>query len=383
MQFKVQASVLMTALKKIVRVGTHNGSITDLMLCSLTDNELTVTATNTKEKITTTFKVEGQYPGSALLPTQKVVALVQSLPDDTEIEFDSLTKSRVKQPNGMTMKAVRGRYQLNGLPPDDFPDLSTDPTTEITLTLDAQELHRAMSTCQYAMGKNDVRHYLNGMLLEVNGPMLRMVATDGHRLSWSDVAWPDMPVASATPLDSDEPQRFILPAEAVRTVTSLLAKHHSTVKLALNKHHAVFSIEGTAFLTVLISGTYPDYRRVIPDPEKATGRITVDSTKMTDAVNRVAALIDRSKPNQGVSIRFEKDGLVLEAQNASDESARDFVEAEVEAPDFDAIGLNVYYLADLAAAEDSLTIQLYNADSSIYATTKQGDRGHVLMPVRL
>lgn len=373
MQFKVEASVLIAALKKVVRISTHSGAITDLVHCTLEGNDLTVVATNMDERITTTLEVEGIKPGSVLLPVQKVVALTQALPNDAQVEFKADPKTR-----SATMKAGRGRYKLNGLPPDDFPDLNADPSDELTLTLDGPELHRSISTCQYAMPKSDVRQFLNGMLFEVGKSDLRVVATDGHRLAWVQLA-----ATIDKDIAAEEKRQFIVPFNGVRMVLALLSKCGTSVTASFTRHHAVFSVDGTTFLTLLVSGDYPDYRRVIPDGKKHTGRIVVASELLSQAVNRVSALVDKSRSNQGVCISFEKDGIVLESQNSSDESANDFVAADIEAPDFEAIGINIHYLADLASVENELNIQLYGKDDSIYAVTEQGDRGHVLMPMRL
>jgi DNA polymerase-3 subunit beta len=239
----------------------------------------------------------------------------------------------------------------------------------------AQPVLRALlAQVEFAMAVQDIRYYLNGVLLAMDGHTITLVATDGNRLA----------LAQAT-VEADLPKtEVILPRKAVQELLRLLredAPAEAPVEMRLAPAQARFALNGITLTTKLVEGKYPDYRRVIP--AQASQRLTVRRDALLAGLQRAAILTNERF--KAVTLNIEPGTLRIGARNAEQEEAREEVEADYEGAEIE-IGLNVVYLLDLLthSTADTVTLALRDAQSTVLITLEgQADFKYVVSPLRI
>jgi DNA polymerase-3 subunit beta len=222
------------------------------------------------------------------------------------------------------------------------------------------------------MANQDVRYYLNGLLLDFRDGKLRTVATDGHRLAVCDH---DQGVSVS------QSRQLIVPRKGVMELSRMLSETDNAVSLALGRNHVRLVKDGTVFTSKLIDGRFPDYEAVIP--VGADRQILLDKELFTRALQRAAIL--SNEKYRGVRLEASKGALKIVAHNPQHEEAVEEIEAEMN---FDqlAVGFNVTYLLDALTAidTDSVSLELKDANSSCLVSAPDSDLNrHVVMPLKL
>ena len=221
------------------------------------------------------------------------------------------------------------------------------------------------------MAQQDVRYYLNGMLLETGGGMVRAVATDGHRLALCEIDHPDA---------SGPTQQVIIPRKGVLELQRLLGDEDE-VKLAIGANHIRAHVGEIRFTSKLIDGRFPDYDRVIPTPEGNTLRAAKDYLR--SALQRAAIL--SNEKYRGIRLDLGNKSLKIQANNPDQEEAQDEIEVQYEGDSME-IGFNVNYLLDAIAAVDADEVELGFVDSNsscLIHGPGVDDAKFVVMPMRL
>lgn len=349
MKFTTTKEALLPALQSVSGALGRGSTmpILDGVLLSAHDGNLQVTATDLEVQLSSAASVEGE-DGRAVAP-RKLLDIVRAVPDG-EIRFE-LKDGR------LTVRSGRSRFSLTALPAEDYPLMDTDEIKQ-RLTVDLFEL---LSTSQVAMAKNDVRYYLNGVMLEAEGNHLRAVATDGHRLAAVEVE-------ASGPL---EPGRWIIPRKAVAELT----KFTDEVDLLLGASHVRVEAGRRSLSARLIEGKFPDYARVIPTPESY---MTANREALKSALQRVLLLA----PAYGaVGLVIDGDKLTASASNAEHGDAVETltVESELKLE----IGFNGQYLLDALSAGDSEDVSIGFAGASSACLIEDGNAKHVVMPMRM
>ena len=203
----------------------HTLPILSNVLLNRSADSLSFLATDIEIQITARALIE--QPGEAHTVTvgaRKLVDILRALPDGAEVTLQ-------QQDKRMLVKAGKSRFTLQTLPAEDFPRLSR-PAGEIARFSVAQKaLRRLLGLVQYAMAQQDIRYYLNGLLMLVENRELKLVATDGHRLAYASMA-----------LEVDLPrQEVIVPRKTVLELSKLLADTDDEVKVELSATQAAFS----------------------------------------------------------------------------------------------------------------------------------------------
>jgi len=366
MKLKIQREDLLNPIQQIIGAVEKRQTMPALsnILIRASADSVTLTATDLEIELVTRIDIMVDQPGDITLPARKLLDICKALPAESEI---SLT---IKDDKAV-IQSGRSRFSLATLPASDFPVLDNiKPGSEFELS--QKTLKEMIEKTSFAMAQQDVRYYLNGLLLEVSPQVIRAVATDGHRLAYCE---------KQTNADIADIKQVILPRKGVLELARLLSDVDDTVKVTLSSNHLQIEFEKLRFTSKLIDGRFPDYNRVIPDSTNCL--LTADRELLRQALVRASIL--SNEKYRGIRLSVDGKLLKLEAQNPDHEEAD--VELEVEYKgDALEIGFNVNYMLDVLAVSSSNMVQaaLRDSNSSCLLTfPDQKDCKYVIMPMRL
>jgi DNA polymerase III subunit beta len=306
-------------------------------------------------------------PGEAHAVTvgaRKLVDILRALPEGAEVTLQ-------QQDKRLLVKAGKSRFTLQTLPAEDFPRLAKPAGEAARFTLSQKALRRVLGLVQYAMAQQDIRYYLNGLLVVVEDKQLKLVATDGHRLAYASL-----------PLAADLPrQEVIVPRKTVLELGKLLADNDDEVKIELAATQAAFSFGAVELVSKLVDGKFPDYTRVIPTTHK--NKLQIEREPLRQALMRAAIL--SNEKFRGVRWVLGDGSLKIVSSNAEQEEAHEELEVKYSGDALD-IGFNVNYLLDVLNNVSGSAVDCAFGDSSSsallsYATEK--DFKYVVMPMRI
>jgi DNA polymerase-3 subunit beta len=297
---------------------------------------------------------------------RKLLDILRALPEGAEVTL-AVTDKRLQVRSG------KSRFQLQTLPPEDFPRLAAAEGSTTTFELPQKALKSLFGLVQYAMAQQDIRYYLNGLLLMVDGGELRVVATDGHRLA----------VATRTIGTGDDlsRQELIVPRKTVLELTKLLGDTEDPVAVELSGTQARFRFDGILLASKLIDGKFPDYQRVIPSAHPKL--LSMNRQALGASLQRAAILT--SDKFRGVRWVLGEGSLRITCTNTEQEEAQEELELDYKGDALD-IGFNVQYLLDVLNNLDCETIEvaLGDANSSALITVPgRTDFKYVVMPMRI
>ena len=367
-EFTAPRDALLGVIAPLMGVIDHNASLPMLrhLLIVAEGETLTLTASNLETELTANCPAQIAAPGALAIPARKLHDILKNQPSDTELRLRA-TDDRAN------LVAGRARFALTHLPADDYPRLSSEGDARARLDLEAGALKAAIGKAAFAMGKNDVRYYLNGLHLATDGALaLRLTGTDGHRLARAQAA---LSAREGDDLD------VILNHHAVLALARLLPTRPETIRLHLSRSHLTAHLPGLTLVSKLIDGKYPDADRVIP--RGLPRRAILDRAALKAGVARVNVLANEQY--RGVRLTFDRGTLKIEASNPEGESAEDAIELDYDGPNV-AIGFNAAYLTDLLGAVDTERVAVEIADgnsSSLWRGLDQDQETFVLMPMRL
>ncbi len=301
---------------------------------------------------------------SATVGARKLVDILRALPDNAEITLQ-------QQDKRLLVKAGKSRFSLQTLPAEDFPRLAKPAGEVARFTLPQKALRHALSLVQYAMAQQDIRYYLNGLLMVAEDKQLKLVATDGHRLAYAALKLPaDMPR-----------QEVIVPRKTVLELSKLLADNDDEVKVELAATQAAFSFGSVELISKLVDGKFPDYTRVIPTGHK--NKLQIEREPLRQALQRAAIL--SNEKFRGVRWVLGEGSLKIVSSNAEQEEAHEELEVDYAGDALD-IGFNVNYLLDVLnnVPGESIECAFGDAASSALITyASEKDFKYVVMPMRI
>ena len=366
MQFSIQREALLKPLQQVVGVVERRQTLPVLanLLFKVADGTVSLTGTDLEVEMMATAEAEKLADGEITIPARKVFDIVRALPDGARIDL-KLNGDRV------ALNAGRSRFTLTTLPASEFPTVDQIEVVE-KVSLPEEALRDLMERTAFAMANQDVRYYLNGMLLDLQEHTLRCVATDGHRLAMKE-----------TELQSSVSTRrqIIIPRKGVNELIGLLETGDGEVELELGRNHVRLRRGGVTFTSKLIDGRFPDYEAVIP--LGADKSAILDREVLRGALQRAAIL--SNEKYRGVRLELSPGKLRIVAHNPEQEEAVEEVEAETHVSDL-AVGFNVGYLLDALAAfhGDKARLSLRDAQSSCLIPEEDNEHSrHVIMPLRL
>ena len=366
MKFQIEKETLLNPLQQIIGAVEKRQTMPALsnVLIRTSENSLTLTATDLEIELVSKISLIIDEPGEITVPARKLLDICKSLTNEATIKF-SVTDNKALVQSG------RSRFTLTTLPANDFPAL--DAINSIyEFEISQKTLRDIIDKTAFAMAQQDVRYYLNGLMLEVSANYLRAVATDGHRLAYCE---------KETNADIADIKQVILPRKGVLELVRLLGDTENSVKVILGSNHLQVEFDGLRLTSKLIDGRFPDYNRVMPTD--GNNVITADRDQLRHALMRASIL--SNEKYRGIRLILEKDLIKLQAQNPDQEEA-DIEQEVVYSGDDIEIGFNVNYMLDVLNVTNSDMVQaaLKDSNSSFLLTyPDQTDCKYVIMPMRL
>lgn len=326
---------------------------------------LSFLATDLEIQISTKQKCETEGSDVRLtVAAKKLLDILRALPESASVEL-ALDEGKLR------IKAGSGKFLLYTLPPEDLPRLPETDAAGSEVRVAQSELKQLFGLVQYAMAQQDVRYYLNGLLLVSEAERLTAVATDGHRLA----------VASVPAKGPAVRRDVIVPRKAVLELSKLLADDAREVVLTFGQTQISVVLEETVMVSKLIDGKFPDYARVIPVEQQK--HFVLPRILLQQALQRVAILA--SEKFRGVRWLLTGNSLRIICTNSEHEEAQEDVATDYEGEPLD-IGFNVGYLLDVlnSVRSDEIHCQLANASSSALFTVPGNESfKYVVMPMRI
>lgn len=368
MRFTIQREALLKRLQQVVSVIERRQTLPVLanLLVRTTSDGLSLTGTDLEVEIVAATAVEDAEAGDVTIPARKLFDICRALPDGCRIKIEQ---------NGdrVVVSAGRSRFTLATLPASEFPNIENLELAE-RVTLPEGTLKNLMERTAFAMANQDVRYYLNGMLLDVREDALRCVTTDGHRLALAE---------ARLGTKVSRPHQIIVPRKGVTELQSLLdgGESESVVELEFGRNHLRIRHGDVVFTSKLIDGRFPDYEAVIPIGTDKEVRMVREEFR---AALQRAAILSNEK-YRGVKLEISPNRLRMVAHNPEQEEAVEELEARTGVGEL-SVGFNVNYLLDALGALDGedCVMCLRDGQSSCLVRKPESDEvRHVIMPLRL
>jgi DNA polymerase-3 subunit beta len=361
-----ERNALLTALSTVVGVveRRHTLPILSNLLLEKKGGKLTLLATDLELQVSTQLDAPEGDDFAITIAARKLFDIVRALPDGAKVKLDS-------KDSQVVVSAGKSRFTLQTLPAADFPRVETGAGLGEPIRLPQKTLKRLLQLVQFAMASQDIRYYLNGMLLVLDGKQLRVVATDGHRLSYAET---ELEQAAET-------REVIIPRKTVIELSKLLTDVDDPVELRIGSNQVTLTVPGTELVTKVVDGKFPDYQRVIPVSQPRT--LVAQRQSVMQALQRAAIL--SNEKFRGVRLVMSNNTLGIVCNNNEQEEAADEIEVSYTGDPLD-VGFNVTYLLDGmgAVGSDDIVLSLGDANSSMLLTSA-GEPGfkYVVMPMRI
>ncbi|SRR5690606_25174726 len=372
MRLVIERSELLRALTHVTSVVERRTTIPILsnLLLKASGSQLEFKATDLEREVIEHVAAEITTPGAVTVPAHMLHDIVRKLPDGAEVEMQ-----RDPERERLTLYSGRAQFALQTLPAEDFPDLAAGEMSH-EFTIAAQDLKKLLDKTRFAISTEETRYYLNGVYLHPaagkDGPTLRAVATDGHRLAQVELPCP----AGAEGMPG-----VIIPRKTVHELHRLLEDSEAEVRVGVSTSKVRFEIGPVTITSKLIDGTFPDYARVIPRNNDKV--LKVSNSQFTSAVDRVSTIA--SERGRAVKLNLADDRMILSVNNPEGGSATEELGVSYSAAPLE-IGFNARYLLDIAAQleSDNAVFKLADPGSPTLVTDNDDDSAlYVLMPMRV
>lgn len=340
-------------------------SILSNVLLKLDQQQLTLTATDLEIEMTCTIACETSHgSGMVTVPTKKMLDIIRSLEDNIDFKM-------VFEKGNLSIKQGRSQFKLATRSAEDFPS-TQDEINILEFNIEKQVLIHLFNSTAFAMSQQDVRIFLNGLLLEMDAKTLTTVAMDGHRMAVC------RHLVELTP----EHHRFLLPRRSIQEILRLLNNiDDDMLSVCIGKNHFKLITQQYTFSTKLIEARFPPYIKAIPtDHDK---KVTVNRDLLKRALSRIVILAHEKY--KAVLLQVQPNLLTLIANNQEQEEAMESLEA-VTVGDPITIGLNAMYLLDVIQhlQDKDVNLSFSTVDSSILVETEEDKLyQYIIMPMKI
>lgn len=295
---------------------------------------------------------------------KKLQDILRALPEGSLIALNW-------EQNRLTLKAGKSRFGLQTLPAEDFPLMKIGEEITSAFSLSQEVLRNMLSQVQYSMAVQDIRYYLNGLLMQVEGNQLRLVATDGHRLAYS-----------ATNIEADLPKaEVILPRKTVLELFKLLNQPNEPITVELLNNQVRFRCNNTIIVSKVVDGKFPDFNRVIPLLNDKI--FLVNRTQLLSSLERAAILANEKF--RGARLQLQAGLLSVVCSNNEQEEAREELEIAYQGKELE-VGFNIGYLMDVLRNLHCEDVQLAFGDahrSTLITIPDNPNFKYIVMPMRI
>ena len=342
----------------------HTLPILSNVLIEKSGEALTLLATDIEIQITTRAQSIGDESTALTVAARKLQDILRALPETAEI-------SLILDDKRLQVKAGKSRFNLQTLPAEDFPKMSVVDGQATRITTTQKQFKNLLALVQYSMAQQDIRYYLNGLLLVVDGQDMRVVATDGHRLAF----------ASEALTERFQRTEVIVPRKTILELSRQLADNDEALEITLSPTQARFRFGSIELVSKLIDGKFPDYERVIP--QQHSKLLDLNRTNLLQSLLRAAILTNEKF--RGVRLVLSPGSLKIISSNAEQEEAQEEIEVDYQGEALD-VGFNVTYLLDVLnnISTDQIQCRLADANSSALFTLPENECfKYVVMPMRI
>ncbi len=367
MKFTINREALLKPLLLVAGVVERRQTLPVLSNVLLVVEGDTLSLTGTDLEVELVGRVHLDTPseaGEITVPARKLMDICKSLPEDSDITFQ-MEDQRV------VFRSGRSRFTLSTLPANEFPNIDEE-SAAYSFSVSQARLRRLIDRTGFAMAQQDVRYYLNGMLLEVREHALRAVATDGHRLAMCTVE---------ADISQQDRHQVIVPRKGILELARLLTNGEEIVNITLGANHIRATTGDFIFTSKLVDGKFPDYERVLP---RGGNKIVIgDRLTLRQALNRASIL--SNEKYRGIRLILDQNTVKIMANNPEQEEAEEEVTVTYEGAGLE-IGFNVSYLLDVLSVVDCDAVKLTLSDpnsSALVEEPENSDSVYVVMPMRL
>ncbi|OGT21371.1 MAG: DNA polymerase III subunit beta [Gammaproteobacteria bacterium RBG_16_57_12] len=367
MRFSIQRESLLKPLQLVSGVVERRQTLPILsnILLVVKPKHLSITGTDLEVEIIIDLPLqESIETGETTLPARKFLDICRALPEEAMLDI-AIESDRA------VIRSGKSRFTITTLPAAEFPNMETvHNPNEFAIT--QRNLKYLIDKTSFAMAQQDVRYYLNGMMIELTGNTVRTVATDGHRLALAQVN---------TELKVEGIQQVILPRKGVIELSRLLGDTEDLVQIKLGTNHIRVYLNDVTFTSKLIDGKFPDYQRVLPQGTDKV--VTVDKNIMKQALVRTSIL--SNEKYRGIRMNLKPATLQIMANNPELEEAEEEFAVDYKGKPLE-IGFNVTYLVDALTAIDHEQARIHLSDSNSSCMVQPvGDDNtkYVIMPMRI
>jgi DNA polymerase III subunit beta len=372
MKISIERVTLLKAVAQAQSVVERRNTIPILanVLIEAEGNTVSLRATDLDIEVIDKAPAMVERPGATTVSAVMLHEIVRKLPDGALVQLtDDNAAGR------LTVQAGRSTFSLATLPREDFPIMASSEYTA-NFTAPAGVLRRLFDKSKFAISTEETRYYLNGVYMHVaqgeTGPVLRCVATDGHRLARIDAPLPEG--ASNMP-------GVIVPRKTVGELRKLLEDDETKIAVSVSETKVRFATPAITLTSKVIDGTFPDYSRVIPTGNSR--RLEVDASEFAKAVDRVATV--SSERSRAVKLQLDEDRMILSV-NAPDSGAAEEELAVAYGDERLEIGFNAKYLLEIASQVDrENAVFLFNSSGDPTLMREGDDTSaiYVVMPMRV
>jgi DNA polymerase-3 subunit beta len=334
------------------------------ILMKLVDNRLYLTATDLEIEMTASIPcVSYEKAGAVTVPAKKIVDIIRSLDDDAQPTITCRDET-------LMIKVGRSQFRLATLSADDYP-VHHDEMSQVELTIPRLDLLRLFQSTHFALTQHDVRFFLNGLLLELDGQTLSVVATDGHRMA----------IAKCMMQQSLSHQRLLIPRKAVQELLRLLNHiEDEQVVISAGTNHFKFVSQQYTFVSKLIEARFPVYSKVIPKNQDKF--VTIDRDLLKRALARIMILANEKL--RAITLLIQPSQLTLIAHNQQKEEAMEEIMAQTEGDPLE-ISINASYLFDVLNYIEGESVRLSFADinqSILVESVVDPSYQYIIMPMK-
>ncbi|MXU64859.1 DNA polymerase III subunit beta [Oceanomicrobium pacificus] len=372
MKVSIERSALLKAMSRAQSVVERRNTIPILanVLIEAEGDTISFRATDLDIEVIDKSPAKVSQAGATTVGAHTLHEIVRKLPDGALVDLvDDGTMGR------LDVRAGRSHFSLATLPREDFPIMAS-AEYDCNFAAKAPVLRRLFDKAKFAISTEETRYYLNGVFMHAadgaNGPALRCVATDGHRLARIDAPLPDG--AANVP-------GVIVPRKTVNELRKLLDDDDADIAVSVSETKIRFATPEVTLTSKVIDGSFPDYSRVIP--QNNTKRLEVDAAEFAQAVDRVSTV--SSERSRAVKLLLEEDRLTLSV-NAPDAGAADEELAVAYSDERLEVGFNAKYLLEIAGQVDrENAVFLFNSsgDPTLMREGNDDTAVYVVMPMRV
>ncbi|GMQ83622.1 MAG: DNA polymerase III subunit beta [Gammaproteobacteria bacterium] len=366
MKFTIDRESLLKPLQQVIGVVERRQTLPVLgnVLIVADDKGLQITATDLEVEIQAKVSVQIDEGGEITLPARKLVDICKALPENASIQF-TFKDQKVQ------IKSGKSRFTLATLPAADFPVVD-EIKSDCQFAISQDKLKESIERTQFSMAQQDVRYYLNGVMLEIGNGLLRTVATDGHRLALCDM---DVDIAVS------HSSQVIVPRKGIQELQRLLEASDEPVQVEVGTNHIRIRTADLCFTSKLVDGRFPDYERVVP--RGGDKLVVADRELLRQALSRTSIL--SNEKYRGIRLNIEKNNIKIQAHNPDQEEADEEFEVDYQGTGLE-IGFNVTYLLDVLSSVRSENVEITLSDSNSSCLIQQPGTAqyrYVVMPMRL